>query len=311
MAKIHHATLARIVSLGLEADYDQTTEIATFQYDDQTYRVPFAEVKEFAASIAVLEGDEGKEPEQDITQWLVDDEDTTEGDDDAEEGSPEGEEEGEPEEGEPEEGGSVVKEAYKAKYRAFGGSCGDAMADAMKVATTTSFTLPSGKVKTSVSLSALMVVAETNSVDMSPYAGRNNGLQRMTLGNILRAKIKHGIDVQVGTQVFPGDEQVEKPAKVRPAKEPKTPADVAAAARPVPFSYLPSGEKDIKAAIFQMVQDSATAGHPTPDFETLISDSGCTLKEIRPMSKMVATDHLTAIVVSDRAQFAKEFKRTA
>ena len=294
MAKIHHATIARCTALGLVLTLDDATEVARCEYDGDNYSIPFAEVKEFAASVAVLEAGDDKEPEYDISQWLVDEEGNDADGDSGEEA---------------EEGGSVVKEAYKAKYRAFGGSCGDAMADAMKVATTTSLTLESGKVKTAVSLSALMVVADDNGVDMGPYAGRNNGLQRMTLGNILRAKIKHGVDVVVGQTTFPGDPQVEKPAKVRAVKEPKTEADIAAAARPAPFGYLPSGEKDIKAAIFPVLADASTAGGPTPALESLIEDCGCKLSEIRPMSKMVATDHLTAIVMQDRAQFAKEYRR--
>lgn len=78
--------------------------------------------------------------------------------------------------------GSIIKSKYKARYKQHGMSCGDDVADELKAYITVTV---GGRQQ--VDLKRLQKVAELNGVWKPTYAKLNNGQQRMTVGNRLRA----------------------------------------------------------------------------------------------------------------------------
>ena len=87
---------------------------------------------------------------------------------------------------------SIVPPKYKVKYKEFGGTCGDDMATVLKNA-----------VKgdgNRVDVTALETVMVENGLDSDKWGTQNVGQRRMNLGNVLRARIKRGEFVQVGTE---------------------------------------------------------------------------------------------------------------
>lgn len=99
---------------------------------------------------------------------------------------------------------SIVRYAYKAKYKAAGhpDNCGDAMARALTEATVEVDAL--GKPHASTALMA--EVADDNGISdvFSRWSHLNPGQQRMNLGNVLRGMQKRGKTITVGTEEFPG-----------------------------------------------------------------------------------------------------------
>lgn len=84
---------------------------------------------------------------------------------------------------------SVVQKKYAQKYgatRHTGDEIGTALA---------AFVLDDKKV---LDLDKLAQVATANGIDLSKYASRNRGMQRMTVGNILRGLHNKGQEVTIG-----------------------------------------------------------------------------------------------------------------
>lgn len=92
--------------------------------------------------------------------------------------------------------GSVVGEGYRAAYAEFDQTCGDDVADALRVETTAP-----GK-RITLDLVALEKIAKDNGVDTSNWGGLNNGMKRMNLSNVLRRMIRQGEVVKVGNQTW-------------------------------------------------------------------------------------------------------------
>lgn len=119
-------------------------------------------------------------------------------------------------EGDEPEPASVVKAKYKARYAKseIRGTNDDAFAAAFRAATIND--------DGDLDMARVARVARVNSVDMSAYktTGRGwQGRQRMTLGNMLRAKVRHGVDVEIGTKSFKGDKVEPKVRKARAKKK--------------------------------------------------------------------------------------------
>jgi len=89
---------------------------------------------------------------------------------------------------------SIVPLDYKAKYKAFGGTCGDEMAEVL----TEAVRGESGKVDQKL----LENVMAQNNIERGRWNDRNVGQRRMNLGNVLRARIKRGEFVQVGEHTW-------------------------------------------------------------------------------------------------------------
>lgn len=93
--------------------------------------------------------------------------------------------------------GSIVKDKYKNKYKANGGSCGDEVAEELgefvriKVG---------GQLRTSVE--RLVQVAKDNAIWLERYASLNVGQLRMTVGNRLRIKYAEGATIVIGGAPF-------------------------------------------------------------------------------------------------------------
>lgn len=90
--------------------------------------------------------------------------------------------------------GTIVPNSYKARYKQYGNSCGDEMADAF-----------ASLVKTSkgTDLAKLRQIGEQNGIDVESRWGHLNvGQQRMNLGNVLRNRLKNAERVVVGDQVW-------------------------------------------------------------------------------------------------------------
>ncbi len=73
----------------------------------------------------------------------------------------------------PAHGGGVVPAEFRKEYAAHGGNNGDDIAALLKEAN-------------------LAEVAKANGIDLNRWAGRNNGMVRMNLGNVLRGMIRRG-----------------------------------------------------------------------------------------------------------------------
>lgn len=93
---------------------------------------------------------------------------------------------------------------YRDKYGKEG-HCGDELAEVLKV-----FTRDDETKK--VDLSKLKQVCEQNEIEFK-WDHLNAGMQRMTVGNILRAKHKKGVDILIGEDTIKGAPQPEKEAE--------------------------------------------------------------------------------------------------
>lgn len=93
---------------------------------------------------------------------------------------------GETVEGEENNGRSAVKKKYKRAYKPFKGKCGDTLAD--KITAHVMFK-PEGESKFRVDQDKLVKFAKANGVWDPAYAGRNNGLVRMSIRNRLQGKL--------------------------------------------------------------------------------------------------------------------------
>lgn len=85
---------------------------------------------------------------------------------------------------------SIVPDGFKAKYKAFGGSCGDEMAGVLADTVKTD--------KGKVDVTALEEVMAQNGIDTDRWSNLNIGQRRMNLGNVLRARVKRGESVAIG-----------------------------------------------------------------------------------------------------------------
>ena len=95
---------------------------------------------------------------------------------------------------------SVVPGKYKSAYAAHDNTCGDDIGVTLK-----EFTFrQDGEGRDSIDLELLAQVAADNAVDMSKYAGLNNGMKRMNLSNKLRGMHRHGKNVKIGQKVIKG-----------------------------------------------------------------------------------------------------------
>lgn len=94
--------------------------------------------------------------------------------------------------------GSIVPNDYKRKYRAFGNSCGDEMADAFATQV---------KTKQGTDMVKLREIGTQNGVDVETRWGHLNvGQQRMNLSNVLRNRLKTGGSVTVGEVTWGGED---------------------------------------------------------------------------------------------------------
>lgn len=90
---------------------------------------------------------------------------------------------------------SAVPKKFKDIYKKSNNSCGDEMARHLAAVVKG----PNGKVDSG----ALNKVGDQNGIDVQArWGGRNVGMQRMNLGNVLRNMIRQGQRVQVGDQVW-------------------------------------------------------------------------------------------------------------
>lgn len=94
-------------------------------------------------------------------------------------------------EGESEGPKSIVPEGFKAKYKSHGGSCGDDMAEVFGE------TVKDEKGK--IDVTKLEEVMAQNGIDTDRWSNLNVGQRRMNLGNVLRAKVKRGEFVEIGS----------------------------------------------------------------------------------------------------------------
>lgn len=193
---IHHATAKKFDALIAEFDAIATLKINLITgnpelvYDDRKFEAESA--KELVEALrAELEGDD------DYTGSHLEDLEI-EGEQDEEDELP----------------SSIVPPKYKAKYAKHHDSCGDELAEYLRGYLTSTdhvaVDTPKGpKTKTvhSLNIAAWHSVAVTNNVDSAKWTHLNNGQKRMNLGNCLRCKIRHGVDVIVGSKTFKGDAQ--------------------------------------------------------------------------------------------------------
>ncbi len=93
--------------------------------------------------------------------------------------------------------GSIVKDKYKNKYKANGGSCGDLVAEELGEFVRLAV---NGQMRTSVA--RLTQVAKDNDLWLERYSGLNVGQLRMTVGNRLRIKYAEGAEIIIGGAPF-------------------------------------------------------------------------------------------------------------
>lgn len=99
--------------------------------------------------------------------------------------------------GEAPETKSIVPDGFKSKYKAFGGSCGDEMAEVLGKTVKTD--------KGKVDVTALEEVMAQNDIDTDRWSNLNIGQRRMNLGNVLRARVKRGESVTIGSETWNED----------------------------------------------------------------------------------------------------------
>lgn len=183
--KIHHNTLKRAASHGLNLTHDGTSFIAGNEKTGPlaTGTDPKAVLDE---AITKLLGNEtpksAKRPAGKKTKKRKarrSDEDGEEGDDD--------------------EGRSIIKRVYKTRYKPFKMTCGDEMtkliAGAICVRTKV---LIGGKMKTKLRIDRdkLKALAKANDCWNSGYSKLNVGQQRMNVGNRMRARVRKGLEIR-------------------------------------------------------------------------------------------------------------------
>lgn len=88
-------------------------------------------------------------------------------------------------------GSSKVKPQYKAAYGKEE-NCGDAMAKAFKAVCDEYEDKADG----------VVVIAKANGIDLSRWEGKNPGMVRMNLGNVLRGMVKRGEKVKIGSKTY-------------------------------------------------------------------------------------------------------------
>lgn len=93
--------------------------------------------------------------------------------------------------------GSIIKSKYKDKYKKFGYSCGDDIADELRA-----YLVGLKNGKTFVDTIKLKKVAEDNGVWRDSYALLNVGQQRMNIGNRLRNKYANGEKIDIGGAIW-------------------------------------------------------------------------------------------------------------
>lgn len=96
---------------------------------------------------------------------------------------------------------SIVPTGFKDKYKAFGGSCGDEMAGVLAE------TVKGEKGK--VDIAALEEVMAQNGIDTDRWSNLNVGQRRMNLGNVLRARVKRGESVTIGSEAWNEESETE------------------------------------------------------------------------------------------------------
>ncbi len=90
--------------------------------------------------------------------------------------------------------GTIVPNHYKARYKQYGNSCGDEMADAFAALV---------KTKQGTDLAKLREIGHQNGIDVESRWGHLNvGQQRMNLGNVLRNRLKNAEKVVIGKDVW-------------------------------------------------------------------------------------------------------------
>jgi hypothetical protein len=88
-------------------------------------------------------------------------------------------------------GRSVVKAAFRERYAQHGGSCGDAVAQALNTTCRNA--------KGGLDLAALVRIGNANSIDvLGRWPAVNPGQKRMLLSVVLRAMLRKGQTVQIG-----------------------------------------------------------------------------------------------------------------
>lgn len=93
--------------------------------------------------------------------------------------------------------GSIIKNKYKTKYKANGGSCGDEVAEEL-----TAYVVVMDRGKARTDLKRLRQVAEDNGIWKDTYINLNPGQLRMTIGNRLRVKRTAGDAIDIGGAIF-------------------------------------------------------------------------------------------------------------
>jgi hypothetical protein len=86
--------------------------------------------------------------------------------------------------------GSVVKADFRARYAEHGGSSGDELSVRLRKHLETD--------DGTIDLAKLRALAETNDVWSERYAGLNAGMQRLNVGNRLRALVRRGGKIKWG-----------------------------------------------------------------------------------------------------------------
>lgn len=181
MSKIHHQTTKKFEALLAEFNVTATLEInpvtgnPELTYDDRKFEAESA--KDLVEALrAELEDDE------DFTGDHLEDLEIEQADD---------------EEDEEKVTGSMVPPKYKAKYAQFGDTCGDDLAAILQGACFPNETWNED---------AFLAICAENGVDGNKWRG-NNGQRKMCLSNILRARLRKGIDIVILGSVVAGTPQ--------------------------------------------------------------------------------------------------------
>lgn len=210
MTKIHHTITKAAAKLGLTIVQNADGTVTIGGYTAATAKDALALVNTARKPTRAAKADEGDEEDGNEDGPGTTDDDAT----------------GEAEEDGSEYDGlsrSVVKPHYKAAYKPHDDTCGDEF--------TVAFTDECHDPETdTVDMAALVAIAKANGVDMGRWAGRNVGMQRMNLGNVLRGLMRQGKRVVIGKNVFELTE-AQKVAAVKRKAEQKAARKAARAAK--------------------------------------------------------------------------------
>ena len=89
---------------------------------------------------------------------------------------------------------SKVPTKYRKRYANYNGTCGDQLSAILAEAKKADL--------------SVVEIGEANGVDvLGRWGGRNVGMQRMNLSNVLRGMVRRGEAVTIGDTVIPGDPQ--------------------------------------------------------------------------------------------------------